>query len=56
MAVRISGNPWVLHPTVRVQVHFCTCDPNTNPTHAELGLGAGFVFHPQVHPKFKKKP
>jgi hypothetical protein len=41
---------------VRVWVHFCTRDPNPNlnPTRAELGLGVGFIFHPQVHPKQKK--
>jgi hypothetical protein len=37
---------------VRVRVHFCTRDPN--PTRAELGLGAGFVFHLRVHPKPEK--
>jgi hypothetical protein len=39
---------------VQVQVHFCTRDPN--PTHAKLGLDAGFIFHPWVHPKQEKKP
>jgi hypothetical protein len=33
-------------------MQFCTCD--LNPTHAEPGLGAGFVFHPRVHSKLKK--
>jgi hypothetical protein len=38
---------------VRVQVHFFyTCDSNL--TRSEPGLGAGFIFHPQVHPKPQK--
>jgi hypothetical protein len=40
---------------VQVQVYFCNCDQNPNLTCAELGLGAGFIFHPQVHPKKKSK-
>jgi hypothetical protein len=39
---------------VRVQVHFCTCDLNLN--RVEPDLGAGFIFHPRVHPKSKKNP
>jgi outer membrane biosynthesis protein TonB len=47
MAVRVwvLGNPWVLHP-----------NPNPNPTRVESGLGAGFIFHPQVHLKPEEKP
>jgi hypothetical protein len=37
---------------VQVQVHFCTRDPNLNPTRPKLG--SGFVFHPRVHSKQKK--
>jgi hypothetical protein len=39
---------------VRVTRGFCTRDPN--PTRAELGLGAGFVFHPRVHLKPETPP
>jgi hypothetical protein len=36
---------------VRVQVHFYTRDLNLSPIHTEPSLGAGFIFHPRVHPK-----
>jgi hypothetical protein len=36
---------------VRVLVHFCTRDLNPNPTRTKSSLGAGFIFHPRVHPK-----
>jgi hypothetical protein len=39
---------------VRARVHFCTRDLNLNPTRAEPDLGAGFIFHPWVHPKPEK--
>jgi hypothetical protein len=39
---------------VWVQVYFCIHDLNLNPTRAKPGLGAGFVFHPRVHPDPKK--
>jgi hypothetical protein len=35
-------------------VYFCIHDLNLNPTRAKPGLGAGFVFHPRVHPDPKK--
>jgi hypothetical protein len=55
--VRVLGNPRVLHPRVRVQVHFYTRDPNPKPTRAEPSLGAGFVFHPPTGaPETRKKP
>jgi outer membrane biosynthesis protein TonB len=39
-------------------VHFCTRDPNLNPTRAEPGLGAGFIFAPETQkkPGTQKKP
>jgi hypothetical protein len=46
--------PWVLHPMGAGSVYFCTRDPN--PTYAESGLGAGFIFHPWVHPKPERNP
>jgi hypothetical protein len=36
---------------VRVQVHFYTRDLNLSLIHTEPSLGAGFIFHPRVHPK-----
>jgi hypothetical protein len=43
--VRVSGNPRVLHPTgAGAFLH-------PNPTRAEPGMGAGFIFHPQVYLK-----
>jgi hypothetical protein len=54
MAVRVqvSSNPRVLHPTGAGSDAFLHSWPE--PTHAELGLGAGFIFHPWVHPKLEK--
>jgi hypothetical protein len=37
-------------------VHFFTRRLNLNPTRTELGLGAGFIFHPWVHLKPEKNP
>jgi hypothetical protein len=34
-------------------VYFCIHDLNPNPTRAKPGLGAGFIFHPRVHPDKK---
>jgi hypothetical protein len=39
---------------VWVWVHFSTRRLNLNPTRTELGLGAGFIFHPWVHLKPEK--
>jgi hypothetical protein len=41
---------------MQVRVHFCTRDLNPNPTRVEPGFGAGFVFHPWVHPKPERNP
>jgi hypothetical protein len=48
----VSGNPWVLYSTGAGLGAFFTHD--SNPTHAESGLGAGFIFYPWVHPKSEK--